>query len=790
MRQHKPDPNPQTQRFGNASVRTGSTSPPIVAWTGLLLLALPTACGDASSRGEGTTEQAESGTTDDGTTSGSDPGSEASGGGASEGSGSDDTGDGGSSGEPELDPWSEATAGPLNFRLGPLHTVYEPDTGFDLGSFPVALGVPRLDGEDGTRVLVSFSENPDTSDAILARRVMTTTDLGASYETVEDGAGLTNAAMLEDLSMLSVGFVPVWGSGDSSASLTISRSTDGGLSWSQEVGTFHGGDTEGQIRGLRFHRGLIEIPSGPDAGVLLVPLYGHIGPGPIGDIGSVELAASEDNGVTWTRRGTIIDKRHESDPDETTVEYASDGTMVAVTRAVTPGEPGQRPLMVCSSQDDGRTWSEPEPIQISFDGEPAAPKAAVDPHLHRLPNGVLLLAGGRPDNWVAISEDNGQTWEDGTTTYVNYPENGSRFHGSSGYQAIVSVSSHRAMLFGDNCANSWGCPASDSGWIVDGEYRIWGRAMDVVPADPGRVDLLAAVASGEVTVSTDLIAEQEMLGSLALFDGGVAPGARLRGTGETLIEFAEPRSVTRLAMATAPGSAVAQVLLFDGESWIDPQIASAEAGDRDLRAFEPSAPRQVQAILISFDEAAGPGVLSELELYTTTNSFENETLQLPPRAAEESAMAVVERLDPNEPAQAVRLHDTADDAMARMSVAVPADASSLSLRLRATDLPGGFLFGLTSAGTPMLHLTIDAQGAIRRYDLGAQKWTPVAAEGTVDPFAWMTIDVDLDGGLRIDGVSIDLGDPVVGTPETFYVTSTGTVPVGVDLWIDDLTFAP
>ncbi|MEU5863380.1 hypothetical protein ABZ815_19580 [Nonomuraea sp. NPDC047529] len=52
------------------------------------------------------------------------------------------------------------------------------------------------------------------------------------------------------------------------------------------------------------------------------------------------------------------------------------------------------------STDEGRTWSAVRDLQLS--GQSCTVRG-VAPRLLLMPNGVLVLSAGRPDNWLAIS---------------------------------------------------------------------------------------------------------------------------------------------------------------------------------------------------------------------------------------------------------------------------------------------------------------------------------------------------------------------------------------------------
>ena len=58
------------------------------------------------------------------------------------------------------------------------------------------------------------------------------------------------------------------------------------------------------------------------------------------------------------------------------------------------------PLYLSVSRDDGKSWEPPRPIA----------DRGVWPSACRMENGVLVVTYGRPDNWLAFSLDNGETW--------------------------------------------------------------------------------------------------------------------------------------------------------------------------------------------------------------------------------------------------------------------------------------------------------------------------------------------------------------------------------------------
>ena len=120
----------------------------------------------------------------------------------------------------------------------------------------------------------------------------------------------------------------------------------------------------------------------------------------------VYLAASEDGGRTWKKRGEI----GVYDPElevgytyENRITLAPDGSLLAVmrTEACVPRELQHwTPTMFSRSEDGGYTWSRPVPIADS----------SVTPHIVTLKNGVVVFVYGRPGVHFMYSTDSGKTW--------------------------------------------------------------------------------------------------------------------------------------------------------------------------------------------------------------------------------------------------------------------------------------------------------------------------------------------------------------------------------------------
>jgi hypothetical protein len=702
--------------------------------------------------------------------------------------------------------WSEVAGDFHSIVAGPLRVLYDPPDGV-LGAFPSAMSFDGVvDGRSSKQVIVHVGQSEDVASASPQGTSFRSFDGGANFpEAYSDPVSPLNGLRLEDGRIVTVGFKPIALDG-LRAELPLARSSDGGATWSDEVAVL---EATTPITSLRMHRGGFQQLDG----TILMPHYiryqGQTGHG-------IELAESRDGGETWTRRGTIAAPTEQRSYNEVTVAEVADGSMLAITRtALASGAFG--PLLQFRSDDDGRTWSEPSEVQIQFGDAAPGPRPAVDPHLFRLPSGVLVLAAGRPDNWVAISRDgSGESWEGGRVIYVNYPTTpagASRHHGSSGYLSMAGLASHRLLITGDNCANSWGCPASEGGWTVDGQYRVWLRSIDIAPADPGRIDLAGKLASGRIALAGDMTwtsSAHPEAGAAAAFDGSIEPWSsaiKASGSedGDLTIELDRTYQLTRIGVALRRGHAgAARVYLSeDGDEWYGP-VVDAAGPHRALRSFAPASPVAARfvKVRVTGEPDCGAGLeggcsaLAELEIYATVDSFENEAIGVAPRGTTNAAMATVVS---DEGGQALRVHDTSATGHARIQrLTTPSPRKRLELRLRPDALPNAFLFDLLGRdGDEVIstyHLAVLADGRFARYDPASESWSPVGEAGLVGVDRWSTIRLDagLDSALlTVDGVEIATlppsspgADSLVG----WSFASAGTAPVGDDVVIDDVLF--
>lgn len=691
-------------------------------------------------------------------------------------------------------------------QLGAVATLFQPPSATGLASFPRAMTVETADskGNPSKKIFVSFSEADDKVSAATASHVLASTDLGHTF-----------GELPYDTSLIAVGnsartwngglvLVPFKGA-SSVATLKLPDgfvSTDVGVTWTQKTISF---TAPKPIGGGYVHRGILELAD--TARTLLVPIYVNY----TGQTGHhVDLLQSTDGGLTWTTRSTI-GALADRDLNETTVARVADGTLLAVMRASVP-DSTDNVLWSARSKDDGKTWSTLKPVTI---GAATMQTLGVDPNLLLLPNGALVLAYGRPDNRVAVSNDGtGETWDEAQVTYVNYPSQGLRTHGSSGYSAFAPTGSNETVLIGDNCASNWGCPANESGFTIDSQQRIWQRAVHVGSSDSGRLDLAAKVRAGLVHVTTNLTgssAGHPETRALAAFDGSTAPwsSAIAQNTGgkpqSFLVELDRAYDLTRIGVSVGNGrTGRADIYASDdGVHWTAHLATAGLAPHYAMERFALGSPVHARFVLVRLesktdcatDITAACGVLSELELSTTLDSFDDDALGVAPRQFSNATLAWVAG-GSYDGSRALELEDESTTAMAHVERTTSASAhKTLEFRVLAQKLTGGLLFDVLGSGSTAHHLAFFGDGSLHAYDAASAQWSSaLAPAGTLAVNRWTTIQVDAD----LDKATISIDGSVVATAHStatgvsslngFAFSSSGTPTIGDRFLVDDVGF--
>ncbi|NUP11707.1 MAG: hypothetical protein HOW73_37145 [Polyangiaceae bacterium] len=719
--------------------------------------------------------------------------------------------------------------------LGLTDTVYEATGEQFAGMVGRGLGIDTL-GPDGALVrdvFATFSHHDDIPSAPQTSGVMESTDRAATFGNYETGVDVPPqfAIQLRDGRILSYAFVPssrVDSAAGSRLTLDVQASLDDGKTWDPleayaDLSQISGGT--GSVGRLSGH------PIQLGDGTILLEWYGQYA----GDAGGfrAELLASSDGGLTFERRGTIaVPPANTAYPEADVVEL-EDGSLYSVFRHH-EGSPqnGQTlaTLLYSRSTDEGFTWAEPKELLVSFGGRPAKPRVGINPQLVLMPNGVLVLSSGRPDNFVAVSTAGATnpgevSFTEAKVTYVNYPSDttagyGSgvlRYHGSSGNTGVVVVEPNRLIQIGDNCANSWGCPDADSGYTIDGKNRVWRRFIEVDSPDVGKIDLASKYRRGEIAVQSDMTWGSELHrrarvegafdGSNDYWSSAVADSSE----GTFTIELDRTYDLTRVGLSIRRDfSGDAKVYTStDGESWEGAPIVTATG--RAHRAIEYFIlPELVRARYVRIvvgseapcDEELGSdcAFLNEVELYTTVDGFENDPVGNAPRGYRDISSAWITNYETNEMGRALRLVDSSDASMSLVRwTGVAGAEKTFEFSVLPVELPGGFLFdveGEDAAGASVsaYHFAVFPDGSVAQYDLAAAMWSKLTDPGAVPIGATTRVRVEAtteEASISIDGEEIAVvvpSSPGAVALRGHVFSSSGTMPTGDQVLIDDVYF--
>lgn len=697
------------------------------------------------------------------------------------------------------------------FRINqhPASTVFEPAPGVIAGNpFADAIDGVDVNGNHTRSVLMSWQSNADVAAAESRRTLIRSDDAGYTFPSAQTEGISGWYRKLRNGEVLGVEFIPSKVIDSHRVQLLQKRSGDGGKTWRTEHSTLTTDKTLDPAkfdRGLRVHRDILEDPQGN----LLLPYY-TLDQGDTA--GSAEMAISRDNGHSWKRYATLFQGEGTWAFNEVGISWASNGDLVAVVRTQAGSALGQ--LYTARSTDQGRTWSAPAPVQISTaSGEPA-PQTGVMPVLDLLPNGVMTLTFGRPDNWVAISPDgSGRSFEQAQVTYANYPKQDAgafqRSHGSSGNGAHAVVGSNKILEVGDNCAPSWGCPATDAGFGVDNKYRVWKKFIDILSPGVGKIDLMGKYRAGTVTIDTNMTAKVRRLPEMSptgAIDGSTdwASSAVRRsgrhGEGTYTLTLDRTYALTKAGLSLHPGlpsSAVVQVST-DNKTWttvVDTGSITSYALDYFPIAAVPA--KYVRVTVTDPNlERVGTAFLNELELYSTADSFENDAVDAAPRGYTNTIGATVTDVDTHGDGHALRLADAWKDKLAQATwTSGPAPTQGLSFRytsMGSARTLGFAITGTTADGTSVIsyQLAQMSDGSIGWYD--GKAWQKIAPAGSAPQKQWHAIAVSA----TLTGAQVSLNGTVIGTvqPTTAGVTAltghkfttTGTAATYDNFVIDDV----
>ena len=689
-------------------------------------------------------------------------------------------------------------------------TVYEGKPGEIAGNgFADAVDGLDADGKPSRTVLLSWQANEDVAAANSERTLIRSVDRGYSFPSghAEGISGFYRK--LRDGDILGVEFIPAKVIDSHRVMLLQKRSKDGGRTWKSEYATFTTDKTFNSAafnRGIRVHRDILEDPEG---NLLLTYYTAYQGE----SAGTAELAISRDKGRSWQRYATIFPPMGNRSFNEAGITWAVNGELVAVSRSHVGSTLSQ--MYTARSSDRGKTWSTAVPVSITTaSGEPA-PQTGVMPVLDLLPNGIMTFTFGRPDNWVAISPDGlGRSFEQAQVTYQNFPDQDTgvfqRWHGSSGNGAHAVVNANRILQVGDNCAPSWGCPATDSGFQVDGKYRIWKKFIDVDGPGVGRIDLLSKYTNGAISVDTDMTATNSHLPEMrpaGAIDGSTdwASSAVRKddATGTYTLTLDHTYTLSKAGLSLHPGlpsSAVVEVST-DRTQWT--KVVDTGALTSYALSYFPIDRVPARYVRITVHgpngDDAGGAFLNEVELYSTIDSFENDAVGYVPRGYTNAIGATVTDENTDGDGHALRLADAWKDTVAQATWASnPASTQDLQFRFQSMGYARTLQFitnGVTDAGAkvPAFQVAMQPDGRLAYYDSATRVWTKITgADQAIPQKEWHAIEVkaNLTGAqVFLDGASVGTVPPTTAgvtalVGHTF--TTTGTASTYDNFVIDDV----
>lgn len=178
------------------------------------------------------------------------------------------------------------------------------------------------------------------------------------------------------------------------------------------------------------------------------------------------VAAGSDDGIHWQIRSTIADERCPLEGDEGPCEAAlcrlKDGRILCVFRLASGVAYGRS-----FSSDEGKTWTKAEVVEGAF---------SVQPSLAVLPDGRVVLSGGRPGLFAWLNADGeAKRWEPiDILAHHNAcrPDEAIDAPGhTSSYTEVVPVGDRELLTIYDRIPRGWNAIPPDaaetnSAWVV------------------------------------------------------------------------------------------------------------------------------------------------------------------------------------------------------------------------------------------------------------------------------------------------------------------------------------
>lgn len=336
-----------------------------------------------------------------------------------------------------------------NFAIGSRTVIESTDEG--LMQMPNSSVTRRLP-DGGHEVLVSYpvhgDATHDTGTALAA-----STDRGRTWRDVSErnpfpGEQSFYLSALRNGDLLAVNYHTFMtaGTDNRQAAVPTAVSSDGGRTWIHREGQMTAPERMRPISDATSRPGsplggfvLVHSVLEADDGTLFQSGYGYYERD--GRYRSIVMA-STDRGENWTVRSTIATNDQLSDHPrfegfgEPALAFASDGALLAVMRTG-----NYQPLYLARSNNQGRSWSDPEKVTA---GPDAIPVTGVFPDLKLMANGTLVLWVGRPGQFLlADPQGTGEQWS--RPEMVDYY--------NSGNGTLTPVGRNQLLVFGDRGAD-------------------------------------------------------------------------------------------------------------------------------------------------------------------------------------------------------------------------------------------------------------------------------------------------------------------------------------------------
>lgn len=686
--------------------------------------------------------------------------------------------------------------------MGPLYYPYSPAAG-NQASFPHVGLVDRvIDGWRVPQLWLSYSQGPDIGSADVNNGLLVSHDGGESF-TDRRAVNMNTHAMRRTANgeIVSVQFIPRWTDSNQNA-VQVRSFVSGNLgkTWSERLGSYTppAGKQLAQSafdRGFRVHKDLLQLPDG----TLLTAAYGRY----VGDPAWRSwIIQSTDNGRSWTERGTINTPTAGHGTSEVSFTRTRDGRLIAILR----GAPEKDGLLQSYSTDDGRTWSTP----VKLAAPTSTVDGAVEPSIVLQPNGMLVLAFGRPDNNLLISASgNGDDWSNPQQIFGNQPPDGYWTHGSSGNTSMVSVDSSRSVVFGDTCS-PWGCQEYHE------QYAVFARNIDAVTPGAGKLDVRTLLKEGTATISGTIGRTPkhfEQIRPNGAFDGSsdvfaATPLAAKKGRSELVLDLGAEYSLNRIGLMLAAGIPQdAQVQLStDGASYTAPVVTATDRTDYSLR-YTDFAPQRGRYVKVSAPAGGTLTAVTELELYRSdAETFENEVVGSVPRGWTNATGAAVADTAPSSTTprtvgyhseRALRLVDHDPKAISRITRPFTArDEVTIGFQMTGINRQGGVIMvlrGSTADGQAATahQLHFDVIGKKVNYYDGA-KWVNVGVlDPQPQPGQWVGVSVTATpqrAAVTVGTQTFQVPVPreAVSTLNSFEFGSAGTAFTGSAYYFDDV----